>query len=303
VPSKDNLPTAPTPFLRWAGGKRRLTDILIESFPKSFNSQKSNFYEPFVGGGALMIRLGDISSPFYVDGSKLFINDINPDLVITYKAIQKNPNKLMNEIDKIALKKNEKEFLEIRSWKPTSAIQRAARFIYLNKTCFNGLWRVNSKGEFNVPFGKLKNPQIYDRENLLALSLRLKNATITNLAFSSAVESAQEGDLIYFDPPYIPLNASSSFAQYAKDGFGMMEQYALAGVIEGLTNKGVNVILSNSDTPETREVFGSVLTLHQISASRSISAKASSRGNVKEIIGINFKVNSKSNIHNLRIVS
>ena len=250
-----------------------------------------------------MIRLGDISSPFYVDGSHLHINDINPDLVLTYKSIQKSPTKLMNELDRIAKKKNEAEFYKIREWEPSGSIQRSARFIYLNKTCFNGLWRVNSSGKFNVPFGKLKNPLIYDRDNILAISHRLKGATITNLPFANAVDQAKEGDLVYFDPPYIPLNASSSFAQYAKDGFGLMDQYALAGVIEGLTNRGVNVILSNSDTPETREIFGNILSLHQISAPRSISANASSRGNVKEVIGLNFKINNKSEIRHLRVVS
>lgn len=280
-----------------------MADVLIASFPKDFNPQASAFYEPFVGGGALMIRLGDLSSPFYVDGKHLYINDINPDLVITYQAIQKSPQKLMNELDRIAQKKNQKEFLMIRSWQPTTKIEKAARFIYLNKTCFNGLWRVNSSGQFNVPYGKLKNPLIYDRHNILAISNRLKGATITNLPFAQAVDSAVSGDLIYFDPPYIPLNESSSFAQYAKDGFGMMDQFALAGVIEGLTNRGVRVILSNSDTPATREVFGSILKLHQISAPRSISAKASSRGVVNELIGVNFEVAKKSELRSLKVVS
>ena len=250
-----------------------------------------------------MIRLGDLSSPVYVDGSHLFINDINPDLILAYKAIQKTPTKLMNELDRIAIKKNESEYYKIREWNPSGNIQRAARFIYLNKTCFNGLWRVNSSGQFNVPFGKLKNPLIYDRSNILSISNRLKGATITNLPFANAVDQAKAGDLVYFDPPYIPLNASSSFAQYAKDGFGLMDQYALAGVIEGLTNRGVNVILSNSDTKETRDIFGSILSLHQISAPRSISANASSRGDVKEVLGLNFKFNRKSELRHLRVVS
>jgi DNA adenine methylase len=303
VPSKAPQSVSPSPFLRWAGGKRRLTDLLLESFPKTFDPKKSNFFEPFVGGGALMIRLGDISSPVYVDGKHLFINDINPDLILTYNAIQKTPTKLMKELDRIAVKKNEVEYYRIREWNPSGNIQRAARFIYLNKTCFNGLWRVNSSGEFNVPFGKLKNPLIYDRSNILSISNRLKGATITNLPFANAVDYAKEGDLVYFDPPYIPLNVSSSFAQYAKEGFGLMDQYALAGVIEGLSNRGVNVILSNSDTKETREIFGPILSLHQISAPRSISAKASSRGDVKEVIGLNFKINNKSELRHLRVVS
>lgn len=291
------------PFLRWAGGKRRMAEILIDSFPKTYNPSKSNYFEPFVGGGALMIRLGEPSSPVYVQGSHLFINDINPDLILTYKAIQNSPSKLMTRLDEIAKKKNEVEFYKIRSWTPTSDLDRAARFIYLNKTCFKGLWRVNSSGQFNVPFGKLKNPLIYDKKNIISINKRLKGATITNLGFTSAVAGAKEGDLVYFDPPYIPLNVTSSFSQYAKDGFGILDQYALAGVIEGLTSRGVHTILSNSDTKETREIFGSILTLHQVSAPRSISANASSRGEVKEIIGLNFKLSNKSQTSHLRIVS
>jgi DNA adenine methylase len=293
----------PTPFLRWAGGKRRLSEVLLQAFPKDFKGTESNFFEPFVGGGALMIKLGDPSSEYFVDGEHLYINDINPDLIITYKAIQKNVRKLMEEIDSFAIRKDKKEFLEVRNWRPKLAIEKAARFIYLNKTCFNGLWRVNSKGEFNVPYGQLKNPLIYDRDNLLLMSKRLRNATITNLPFAQAVEPAKKGDLVYFDPPYIPLTTTASFAQYAKDGFGMMDQFALAGVIEGLTAKGVNVILSNSETDATREVFGNILTLRQISAPRSISATVGGRGNVKEVIGTNFKVRSRSELSNLRVVS
>lgn len=292
-----------TPFLRWAGGKRRMTEILINSFPKSFDSNHSKYFEPFVGGGALMIRIGDESAPIFVAGKNVHINDINPDLILTYQAIQKSPMKLMSELEKMAIKKDESEFYKIRSLEPKNNIQRAARFIYLNKTCFNGLWRVNSDGKFNVPFGKLKNPSIFERENILAISKRLKGSTITNLPFTNAVANAKEGDLVYFDPPYIPLNETSSFSQYAKDGFGLMDQHALAGVIDGLGKRGVHVILSNSDTRETRDIFGPVLTLHQISAPRSISAKASSRGTVKEVIGLNFKVKNKSEFSFLRIVS
>lgn len=280
-----------------------MTEILINSFPKSFDSKNSKYFEPFVGGGALMIRIGDESAPIFVAGKNVHINDINPDLILTYQAIQKSPIKLMSELEKMAIKKDESEFYKIRAMNPKNNIQRAARFIYLNKTCFNGLWRVNSGGKFNVPFGKLKNPSIFERENILAISNRLKGATITNLPFTNAVANAKEGDLVYFDPPYIPLNETSSFSQYAKDGFGLMDQHALAGVIDGLSKRGVHVILSNSDTRATRDIFGPFLTLHQISAPRSISAKASSRGTVKEVIGLNFKLKNKSELSLLRIVS
>jgi len=209
---------------------------------------------------------------------------------------------LMEVMDRIAEKKDYDEFTKIKDWIPETNVERAARFIYLNKTCFNGLWRVNSHGKFNVPFAKLKNPVIYDRENLMAVSQRLQGAKITNLTFTQALELASAGDLVYLDPPYIPLNSSSSFAQYAKQGFGILEHYSLAGVIDGLTERGVFVVLSNSDTSKTREIYGQTLTLRQLAVTRSISANANSRGSVKEIIGVNYKVPKTSVLHSLKIV-
>jgi len=304
--SRDELVSlggSPKPFLRWAGGKSKLVDTLIASFPNNFDGKKRNFFEPFLGGGALALALGDRHCDHYVDGHHLYINDVNPDLVLAYTAIRDDVENLMRELDKMSKKKDRAEFEAVRASSPRTDLRRASRFIYLNKTCFNGLWRVNSKGGFNVPFGKLKNPRIYDRDNLLLVSERLRGATITNTTFANAVAPARKGDLVYFDPPYIPLNATSSFAQYAKDGFGEMDQHALAGVIKGLTDKGVHVILSNSDTPLTREIFGDVLTLRQVDMARSISAQASSRGTVKEVIGVNFPVATRSALRNLRIVS
>ena len=294
---------SPAPFLRWAGGKRRLVETLVCSFPTTFNGKKHRFYEPFLGGGALALALGDRRRPQFVDGRNLVVNDVNPDLVLAYLAIRDNVSLLMSELDRLSPRKNREEFERVRASKPKTDLKRAARFIYLNKTCFNGLWRVNSKGDFNVPYGKLKNPKIYDKDNLLSVSARLQSATITNTTFSAAVETANKGDLVYFDPPYIPLNSTSSFAQYAKDGFTEMDQHALAGVIQGLTDRGVFVILSNSDTPLTRNIFGAHLTLRQVTMPRTISAQASSRGAVKEIVGVNFDVARSSSLRNLRIVS
>jgi DNA adenine methylase len=294
---------APTPFLRWAGGKRKLAETIISSFPKPFNPTENNFFEPFVGGGALSLHLGNKSLQQYVPGKKLFINDLNPDLITTYKVIQQEPEQLMKKLKSIAKELNREEFDRIRASRPTKAVEIAARFIYLNKTCFNGLWRVNSKGEFNVPWGKLKNPLIYNKSNIESVSERLQGATITSIGYAAALSSATKDDLVYLDPPYIPLNQTSSFSKYAKEDFGILEQYALAGVIDGLTSRGVHVILSNSDTALTRKIFGDSLTLHQMSVTRSISANSSSRIKVQEIIGVNFNVTSSSLLHHLRIVS
>ena len=301
MPSRSTV--APAPFLRWAGGKRKLAETIVSAFPKTYNSNENNFFEPFVGGGALSLYLGNKSLNQYVSGKKLFINDLNPDLVTTYKIIQQEPELLMKKLNGIAKELNRDEFDRIRAMRPSKEIDIAARFIYLNKTCFNGLWRVNSKGEFNVPWGKLTNPLIYNKDNIESVSERLKGATITNIGYAAALSIAAKDDLVYLDPPYIPLNLTSSFSKYAKEDFGILEQYALAGVIDGLTARGVHVILSNSDTALTRKIFGDSLTLHQMSVTRSISANSSSRIKVQELIGVNFSVSSSSLLNRLRIVS
>ena len=280
---------APAPFLRWAGGKRKLVPVITSMFPKNFDGKTQRFHEPFVGGGSLMLALGDKSSNFYVPGKNLFINDSNPDLIDTYIAIRDTPDELIKELKKLANDLSKSAFEEIRSQLYSNSIKRAARFIYLNKTCFNGLWRVNSKGEFNVPWGQIKNPLICDEPNIRAISERLQKSTITNTTFSSAINAVKGGDIVYFDPPYIPLTKSASFASYAKEGFGIMDQYALSGSINGLTDLGALVLLSNSDTPETREIFSS-LYLYQLDVTRSISANSSSRMKVKEILASNSRI-------------
>jgi DNA adenine methylase len=250
-----------------------------------------------------MLALGNKNLPVFVSGKRLLINDSNPDLVTTYITIRDEVEPLVKKLEILAHDVSKKAFLRIRADQPRDDVSRAARFIYLNKTCFNGLWRVNSKGEFNVPWGKLKNPRILDSENLWAVHARLQGARISKGPYQSALESSRKGDLVYLDPPYIPLSASSSFSKYAKEDFGILDQYALAGVIDGLTARGVSVILSNSDTPLTRKIFGDSLALHQIAVQRTISAKASSRKPVNEIIGTNFPTTSSSHLRNLKIVS
>lgn len=300
-PMRELIP--PQPFLRWAGGKRKLVDSLICSFPSSFANSKSHFFEPFVGGGALMLALGDVNRPQYVKGNRLHINDSNPDLVATYISIRDEVELLIRKLEILSRDTTKAAFIKVRAEKPRDDVSRAARFIYLNKTCFNGLWRVNSKGEFNVPWGQLKNPNILNPENLIAVNLRLQGASIYTGSYQVALESTERGDLVYLDPPYIPLSSSSSFSKYAKEDFGILDQYALSGVIDGLTARGVHVILSNSDTPLTRKIFGDSLALHQISVQRTISANASSRKPVNEIIGTNFPSAASSHLRNLKIVS
>jgi DNA adenine methylase len=290
-----SIPKAPIPFLKWAGGKRKLSQLIISAFPHDFDPKVNRYFEPFIGGGALTFALGNLNSNIFVPGKNLYINDMNPDLIMTYEIIQGQVDSLIERLDELAKDLSKEAYLKIRANVPDNKLDRAARFIYLNKTGFNGLWRVNSKGLYNVPWGQLKNPTIYNLQNLLDCSKRLVGTEITNLNYAEAVSEAKSGDIVYFDPPYIPLSASSSFSKYAKDDFSLKNQIDLKDTIAELSSKSVKVILSNSDTPETREIFGGCLNLFQIDAARAISANASSRGTVKEVIGLNFELTSPSN--------
>lgn len=294
---------APEPLLRWAGGKRRLTNLLIQAFPPDFDPKVNRYFEPFIGGGALMFATGNKYADLYIPGKNIFINDSNPDLVIVYRVIKNQLPELIKELKKLSRDLSKEEFERIRSSKPTTNVTRAARFIYLNKTCFNGLWRVNSSGQFNVPWGKLKNPLIFDPANLEACRKRLIGSKIVTGGFSEAVQSAKKNDLVYFDPPYLPLSPSASFSQYAKDNFGVPDHEELAETIARLKKKGVHVILSNSDTPETRRIFGKTLTLRQVMMNRSISASAHARTPVNEILGTSFAIKKGSEISKLKVIS
>jgi len=287
IPALDNVPK---PFLRWAGGKRKLTELLTDSIPRSFDFQKGRYFEPFVGGGAFMFALGNKNSETFIPGKNIFINDTNPDLIASYRVIKTDIYKLIERLHRYSIDTSKSAFDRMRNLEPRDDISRAARFIYLNKTCFNGLWRVNSNGEFNVPWGKLKSPAIFDEQNLLACSSRIKGSHITGKDFATVVEKCSSGDLVYFDPPYLPLSASSSFSKYAKADFTYQDHEKLADTIRDLTAKGVYVILSNSDTELGRELFRRVLALHQVPMNRSISASGSSRKPVMEILGTNFVI-------------
>jgi DNA adenine methylase len=293
----------PTPFLRWAGGKRRLTDLLIDSFPESFEPKSNSYFEPFIGGGALVFALGDKTRERYIPGKNLYLNDSNPELIVTYQVVRSEIDSLIKKLSRLAQDTSKSAYEKVRSSSPQDEIGRAARFIYLNKTCFNGLWRVNSKGVFNVPWGKLKDPLIFDEESLYACSNRLKGAHISRGDFGKAAAKAKKGDLVYFDPPYLPLTASASFSKYAKDDFTVEDHQRLADLIKALTKKGVHVILSNSDTPLSREIFLPVLALRQISMNRSISASGNSRKPVMEILGTNFPIAKDATLYKHRKIN
>ncbi len=294
---------SPLPFLKWAGGKRKLTPILIGAFPSTFEPKVNRFFEPFLGGGALTFALGNPNAVPFVPGKNLYLNDLNPDLINTYKIIRDDVDSLIKELVKFEKLNDSDSFYRIRSMHFGDNVKQAARFIYLNKTCFNGLWRVNSKGEFNVPFGRYKNPRILDRDNLFLCHERLQKAKISLSSFGSIITKVKSGDVVYFDPPYIPLTKTAAFSQYAKEDFGLENQRELANLIRELGRMKVNVILSNSDTPITREIFGTSLHLRQILVARTISAKGSTRKAVNEVIGTNFTVPRESLLSSLKPIN
>ena len=265
--------------------------------------KKNKFFEPFLGGGALTFALGNQLGDLYVPGRNLHLNDSNPDLVNTYKVVRDEVGSLISELKKFQKLNNPDAFYEIRGTIYTDEIQQAARFIYLNKTCFNGLWRVNSKGRFNVPFGGYKNPNILDIPNLELCSDRLKNSKISHSNFTKAVAKASKGDVVYFDPPYIPLTKTAAFSQYAKEDFGLRDQELLAETVKELSSRGVRVLLSNSDTPLTREIFGDHLKLRQVLVARNISANAATRKSVHEVIGTNYRVPKDVDLQLLKILN
>ncbi len=266
------------PFLKWAGGKTSLLPELIKRVPWKF----SRYFEPMVGAGALFFKL---------QPEKARLGDVNAELVNVYQVVRAKCDELIEDLSR---HRHEKEyFLELRNadrqenYKYWSDVQRASRFIYLNKTCFNGLYRVNSKGQFNVPFGDYKNPNFLDEKNLRACSQVLAAARLAQADFEEIVESAEEGDFVYFDPPYVPLSESSSFTSYSKEGFGLQEQERLASCFSSLSERGVQCMLSNSDTSIVRELYGG-FRIEQVFAPRAINSKATKRGAIAELIIRNY---------------
>jgi len=282
--------TSLKPFLRWAGGKRQLLSVLTKAFPSDFELGKNNYFEPFVGGGAVLMSLP--SSPFWksegeAQGS-MFINDVNEELIGVYQTLKATPEALIQALRGLSGDISEDRFYEVRASNPRTPVTRAARFIYLNRLCFNGLHRVNSQGGFNVPYGKLRNPTVCDNDLLLAVSNLLGAVNISSGGFDEAISSAKRGDLVYFDPPYVPLTATASFSKYSEGDFGEADQCRLAEAIGNLTERGVRVVLSNSSSPVARRIFQEHLSLFAVKANRSISASGASRKVVDEILGFSY---------------
>lgn len=278
------------PFVKWVGGKRQLLSELEQRVPDKIDV----YFEPFLGGGALFFHLANRISQAH-------LSDNNEELITAYQAIRSNPNLLIRELS--THKNTEEHFQQIRdadrdvdykwNWSP---IQKAARFIYLNKTCFNGLYRVNSKGEFNVPYGKYPNPKIVDSENIYACHeiLTRPGVFLQTKSYESVYSEIQtivnlgRSVFVYLDPPYIPLSITSSFTQYSKDGFTMKDQKELKSFCDALTNMGVKWMQSNSSAPIVFDMYKDY-TVEVVSANRSVSANPSSRKVISETIIRNYE--------------
>jgi DNA adenine methylase len=268
------------PFLKWAGGKRQLIPQLLRRIPKQFDV----YYEPFVGGGALLTAL---------QPKKALINDINYELFNCFQVIRDRVDDLIEDLKN---HKNDKEyFYEIREmdrseeYSKLSPVKRASRTIYLNRTCYNGLFRVNSSSYFNVPFGRYKNPKILNEPVLRAVSRYLNESEIKilNTDFEEAVKDAKEGDFIYFDPPYHPISETSRFTEYSFKTFDEKEQIRLKEVFENLDRRGCKVMLSNSSTPFIKNLYKGY-KIAKVSAKRSINSNPEKRGEINEALILNY---------------
>lgn len=266
------------PIVKWVGGKRQLMFELLNNMPENYN----RYFEPFIGGGALFFEL---------QPDNAYISDMNEELINLYQVVRNNVDELITDLQKHDCSKD--YFMEIRNidrtdeYKNWSDIQKASRFIYLNRTCFNGMYRVNSKGEFNVPFGHYKNPRILDENNLINCSNLLQRTEIRHADFSAILNRVQKGDFVYFDPPYVPLSETSSFTSYTKDGFDIGMQFKLRDVCDELNSMGVKFLLSNSDTKLVNELYEKY-NIKKVFASRQINANADGRGKISEVLVRNY---------------
>lgn len=266
-----------TPFLKWAGGKSSLSEAILKLVGRQ---PFRRYFEPFLGGGAVFFALRP---------RQAVLSDSNPELVNAYSQLQSNVEEVINELRLHQTEHSKSHYYSVRSNPPRDPTMRAAWFLYLNRTCYNGLWRVNSKGVFNVPMGSYKSPRILDPEKLRRASKALENARIVCADFESVVVRMRPrpvfGDVVYFDPPYVPLNKTSQFTSYTREDFTEGDQRRLAQVALKLHEKGVRVILSNSETPLIRALFPDPpFTTDVVHMSRAISSVGSGRGKIPELL-------------------
>lgn len=268
------------PFLKWAGGKWNLAPQIQALLPPDLGLR--TYREPFLGGGAMYFYLAKHAPP-----KRAFLSDALGDLIATYQVVATDTQELVDALQKLKHRHSTESFYAVRerfnSERNASAVQRAAWLIYLNKTCFNGLFRTNSRGEFNVPVGRYTSPAIVDAPRLWAARNALRGADLRRAEFDHLEAEAEPGDVIYFDPPYVPLSASANFSAYADGGFDDADQLRLRDLFVRLDERGCVLALSNSDTPRVRDLYQG-FEIREISVPRSISAKGKSRAPAAEVL-------------------
>ncbi len=281
---KKNILVAPV--LKWVGGKRQLISDIEPLIPKRI----STYVEPFVGGGAVL---------FHLQPKKAIINDYNQELMNVYQVIKDKPNELIEVLKEHKELNSEDYFYEVRSldrsedFERLSNVKKAGRIIYLNKTCYNGLFRVNRAGFFNTPYGRYKNPSIVDEVTIKAVSNYFNSANIKFLTgdYKEALKRLRRGAFVYFDPPYMPISASSSFTGYTEHGFDYEKQVELRDECLKLHNRGVRFLQSNSYSPEILELYSDqkVFNIEIVQAKRSINSQADKRGEISEVLIYNYE--------------
>ena len=277
--------TIPKPFVKWAGGKRQLIPILNENLPKTFGT----YFEPFLGGGALLFHM-----LIERNGQKCSISDLNSDLVLSYTTIRDRAESLINSLknhEKNYQKDSKSYYYSIRESNPRSQIEKTSRLIFLNRTCFNGLYRVNSKGKFNVPLGKYTNPNIVNEDNLRSVSniLQSSRVDIKCRDFEAILSDAKKNDLVYFDPPYQPVSDTANFTGYTNKDFTYDDLARLAELCMKLNSKGCRVLLSNSNSKEVTDIFSTKpWKINKIKANRSINSNSKKRTGHFELLIKNY---------------
>ena len=264
----------PGRFLKWAGGKRQLLPELVPRCPAQFGS----YYEPFMGSAALFFALRSEGRL-----ARAHLSDANPHLAQVYQALADDVDAVIAELKTHPYDKD--HYYEVRAWDvdTLSPAARAARFLYINRAGFNGLYRENRKGQCNVPFGRYTNPRICNEETLRAAATALRGVSLRQVDFEAAVARAKAGDFVYFDPPYVPLSPTASFTSYSRGGFDEPEQRRLAALFSRLAGRGVQVLLSNSDAPLVHELYGEH-RIERVSVRRAINSKADRRGAISEVL-------------------
>lgn len=272
--------SAPSPIVKWVGGKSRILSQLVPLLPPGVELMRH--VEPFFGGGALF---------FAQRPARALLSDVNPALVGTYEAVRDEVEDVIARLESHGAKHNQDHYYRVRHRynhaQRLGRAERAAMFIYMNKTCFNGLHRVNRRGEFNVPAGRYQNPRILDAELLRAASAELGRAELRCAGFEALLESAKPGDFVYFDPPYEPVSETASFTAYAQDGFGREEQERLREVFAALDRRRCKLMLSNSDVPFIRSLYAK-FRIDVVAAPRAINCDAKKRGRVCEVVVRNY---------------